>query len=156
METRPEEGEVPWQLALRENGEFICGAALISPLWALTAAHCVDKHSNYNKTEPGFPNDIALIKFSRPFPVNDHIKPVVMASEMNNDFAGAKCAISGWGKLGGKFAWGDSGGPLVCDGVLIGVTSWGVDTCSANFPSVYSRVSHYRAWIDTVRATMRL
>lgn len=26
-----------------------------------------------------------------------------MASETSNDFAGTKCAISGWGKLGGTY-----------------------------------------------------
>lgn len=38
----------PWQLSLRRTGHHQCGASLISPLWALTAAHCVNKS---NKTE---------------------------------------------------------------------------------------------------------
>ncbi|KAH3882634.1 fibrinolytic enzyme, isozyme C-like [Dreissena polymorpha] len=43
---------------------------------------------------------------------------------------------------------GDSGGPMVCNGVLAGVTSWGAAGCSTSRPSVYTRVSTYRAWLD--------
>ena len=42
-----EKGRWPWVLAmtrLRESGEYThtCGAALLTPDWILTAAHCVD------------------------------------------------------------------------------------------------------------------
>jgi secreted trypsin-like serine protease len=43
---------------------------------------------------------------------------------------------------------GDSGGPLTCGNVLVGATSWGQSACSPSFPSVYSRISFFRAWID--------
>jgi len=43
---------------------------------------------------------------------------------------------------------GDSGGPMVCQGVLAGVTSWGNATCNPNQPSIYTRISSHRAWID--------
>jgi len=43
---------------------------------------------------------------------------------------------------------GDSGGPLVCQGRLAGVTSWGNATCNPNQPSIYTRISSHRAWID--------
>ncbi|XP_060064685.1 elastase-1-like [Ylistrum balloti] len=46
---------------------------------------------------------------------------------------------------------GDSGGPLVCrvngQFILAGVTSWGSSSCSG-YPSVYTRVSEYRNWIN--------
>merc|ERR1711987_26938 len=42
---------------------------------------------------------------------------------------------------------GDSGGPLVCkvggEYKLVGVTSFGLATCSVNYPSVYSRISYF-------------
>ncbi|MFD9065850.1 S1 family serine peptidase [Kitasatospora purpeofusca] len=44
---------------------------------------------------------------------------------------------------------GDSGGPLTQNGRLIGIISWGVTTCSGTYPSVYTNVSTYRAWITT-------
>ncbi|KAJ8306433.1 hypothetical protein KUTeg_016978, partial [Tegillarca granosa] len=48
---------------------------------------------------------------------------------------------------------GDSGGPYVCkvggNYVLAGVTSWGINTCSGEYPSVYTRVSHFIDWIGT-------
>ncbi|KAK4291720.1 hypothetical protein Pmani_035469 [Petrolisthes manimaculis] len=40
---------------------------------------------------------------------------------------------------------GDAGGPLFCEGVQIGVVSWGQD-CDAN-PFVSTQVSHYIDWI---------
>jgi len=47
---------------------------------------------------------------------------------------------------------GDSGGPLVCQGSsgtwdLVGATSWGTTGCPTTNPSVYARLSAFRAWI---------
>jgi secreted trypsin-like serine protease len=44
---------------------------------------------------------------------------------------------------------GDSGGPLRCGSTLVGATSWGQAQCNPSFPSVYSRVSFFRSWIDS-------
>ena len=35
-------GEWPWQALIFRGSSSICGAVLIDPLWALTAAHCVE------------------------------------------------------------------------------------------------------------------
>jgi secreted trypsin-like serine protease len=43
---------------------------------------------------------------------------------------------------------GDSGGPLICSSVLAGATSWGNATCNPNQPSIYTRISSHRTWID--------
>jgi len=43
---------------------------------------------------------------------------------------------------------GDSGGPLRCGNTLAGATSWGQAQCNPSFPSVYSRISFFRGWID--------
>lgn len=44
---------------------------------------------------------------------------------------------------------GDSGGPLVCDGVQVGIVSWGVECGHPDFPGVYASVPHYLEWIRT-------
>jgi secreted trypsin-like serine protease len=44
---------------------------------------------------------------------------------------------------------GDSGGPLNCGGVVTGATSWVASGCLVQYPSVYTRVSFFRSWIDS-------
>ncbi|XP_045757912.1 chymase [Mirounga angustirostris] len=43
---------------------------------------------------------------------------------------------------------GDSGGPLLCAGVAQGIVSYGQD--NAKPPAVFTRISHYRPWINEV------
>lgn len=51
---------------------------------------------------------------------------------------------------------GDSGGPLVYQSgngwTLIGIVSWGTSNCNVNTPAMYTRVSQFRNWIDTIVA----
>merc|ERR1712227_785795 len=54
-------------------------------------------------------------------------------------------------KTGG--CMGDSGGPLACrngsgDWHLVGATSWGSGQCDVGMPSVYTRLSYFKAWIN--------
>merc|ERR1712088_950328 len=48
---------------------------------------------------------------------------------------------------------GDSGGPLACrngsgDWHLVGATSWGSGSCNVGYPSVYTRLSYFKNWIQ--------
>ena len=36
------------------------------------------------------------------------------------------------------------------DWLVAGITSWGVNLCPGTHPSVYTRVSYHRDWIDSV------
>ncbi|NXW88597.1 CTRL protease, partial [Alopecoenas beccarii] len=60
------------------------------------------------------------------------------------------------GAAGASSCQGDSGGPLVYqnDGIwtLIGIVSWGNSYCNVNVPTIYTRVSKFRSWIDYVVA----
>lgn len=43
---------------------------------------------------------------------------------------------------------GDSGGPLTYNNKQIGIVSWGYTCGRSRQPGVYTRVAHYRDWID--------
>ena len=70
-----------------------------------------------------------------------------------------KAMISAGIKIKSENIWsgacfGDSGGPLISniDGinVVIGVTSWGAENCSLQYPSIFARASYYEMEIKTV------
>ncbi|OWK61681.1 Chymotrypsin-like protease CTRL-1 [Lonchura striata] len=60
------------------------------------------------------------------------------------------------GGAGATSCQGDSGGPLVYQTgngwTLIGIVSWGTSNCNINTPAIYTRVSQFRNWIDTIVA----
>jgi hypothetical protein len=62
-------------------------------------------------------------------------------------------------KLFSGACFGDSGGPLVGFGkknrpYVLGVVSYGAESCKAAAPSVYTRVASYRSWITSARNKM--
>jgi secreted trypsin-like serine protease len=105
-----------------------CGASLLSTTTALSAAHCVDgsvasnirvlaglyqrsdtstaqtvactgytMHERYNQEAGSFSNDIAIIQLAAEVVLNDNVALLTLPSS-GNDFAGATCTITGWGR----------------------------------------------------------
>jgi len=157
------------------------------------------RHPDFvNSGVVGYPNDISVLVLATD--VNEVAGKVQYAPiTTNEDWVGAECYITGWGRISGggilpenlqeavidilttaecQAMWsaaqvrdsqvciydratqargacnGDSGGPLVCRAgpdapwELVGATSWGRTGCATTSPSVYTRVSSFRAWID--------
>lgn len=59
-------------------------------------------------------------------------------------------------ETGSSACIGDSGGSLVCHNVLVGLVSWGPETCGKeNLPAVYTDVGFYQDWINLRMARTR-
>ncbi|NXN27413.1 CTRL protease, partial [Nycticryphes semicollaris] len=58
------------------------------------------------------------------------------------------------GGVGASSCQGDSGGPLVFQNgnvwTLIGIVSWGNSQCNVHTPAIYTRVSQFRHWIESI------
>ncbi|XP_071566072.1 chymotrypsin-2-like [Temnothorax nylanderi] len=50
--------------------------------------------------------------------------------------------------LGKGICSGDSGGALIYNSELVGIASFGREPCAAGFPDVFTRVFHYRDWVN--------
>ena len=115
-------GEYPWQVALMEFGEQVCGGTLIAPDWVLTAAHCVEYGADQvmlgahrlNKDEESrqlidvsqviihpqydsymIDSDIALLKLAEPATLNDRVQTIGLLQ--SQAVAGTLSTIIGWG-----------------------------------------------------------
>uniref|UniRef100_A0A1B0GM42 Peptidase S1 domain-containing protein n=1 Tax=Phlebotomus papatasi TaxID=29031 RepID=A0A1B0GM42_PHLPP len=118
-------GQWPWQVAIFNRfKEAFCGGTLISPLWIITAAHCVRKrlyvrlgehnlevpdrteveyrveyaikHPKYDKKTVD--NDVAMLKLPREMIPSPFIGFACLPDKFQSLPVGAQCTIIGWGK----------------------------------------------------------
>ncbi|XP_034843009.1 kallikrein-14 [Mirounga leonina] len=120
----------PWQAALLAGPfrRFLCGGALLSGQWAITAAHCarpilhvaLGKHNlrNWEATQqvlrvvrqvphPQYNsrthnNDLVLLQLKRPVRLGRAVRPITIASSCASP--GTPCHVSGWGTTSSPIA----------------------------------------------------
>ncbi|XP_015181463.1 PREDICTED: trypsin-7-like [Polistes dominula] len=116
----------PYQVSIRYNERHICGGAIISKEWIITAAHCVKGsyagfisikagvsdlnkvgtvlrakkiliHGFYNPSNSDY--DIALIRLEKPLRFDFNIRPVLLPTIADQYVAGSNADVTGWGVL---------------------------------------------------------
>ncbi|RVE57762.1 hypothetical protein OJAV_G00202470 [Oryzias javanicus] len=119
-------GQFPWQASLHFRGEHMCGGSVISPLWIVTAAHCVYGFNNSSMwrvyvglTEQqihaaqslavrnivyharyrtkGLDYDVALMRLDQPLTFNGLVEPICLPNHGEDFQEDTMCWISGWG-----------------------------------------------------------
>ncbi|NXK28037.1 PRS55 protease, partial [Arenaria interpres] len=122
-------GEFPWHVSIQNHGKHICGGAIISALWILTAAHCFAEevppdltvvvggtdlshpleehkpenlivHENFDRMS--MENDIALILLGSPIEFSTEKVPVCLPFIHDID-TWQQCWVAGWGSASGGF-----------------------------------------------------
>jgi secreted trypsin-like serine protease len=55
-------------------------------------------HEQYNVGSASYANDIAILTFSSPVAIGGNVQVATLPANNNNDYAGASCTITGWGR----------------------------------------------------------
>nr|XP_020666244.1 serine protease 27-like isoform X2 [Pogona vitticeps] len=163
-----QEGEWPWQVSIKLNGEHHCGGSLVTDQWIITASHCFKL---FSKTS-NFTVLLGARRLSNPerYATSDILQklevPIISTNNCNalyhqdsGEPKGTKeiktdmlCAGFAAGRQ--DACQGDSGGPLACwmkgSWLLAGVVSWGDGCAQKNRPGVYARVTSYQQWIHSI------
>ncbi|XP_011304755.1 trypsin 5G1 [Fopius arisanus] len=112
-------------LSLRQNGEHVCGAAVISPDWGITAAHCLPStgvgvtvrsgsvqrdsggvlhnvtqrviHPKYEETIQDY--DIAVFRVDPPFEMSETTAAIELPPNCDKELRTEWASIAGWGAV---------------------------------------------------------
>ncbi|XP_017783179.1 PREDICTED: trypsin-3-like isoform X1 [Nicrophorus vespilloides] len=120
--------EFPWMLGLLQNRAYVCGASLIHPQVAITAAHCVSNLGKFkvragewnwaSNNEPiphqdrftkriiihphydpsSLRNDIAILILDNPLKLTENVGVVCLPPYAKRMKTRRRCTASGWGK----------------------------------------------------------
>ncbi|XP_066127493.1 kallikrein-8-like isoform X2 [Saccopteryx bilineata] len=82
----------PWQSALFQGVQLLCGGVLVDENWVLTAAHCKKPYSSGDNN-----HDLMLVRLRSPASLGPKVKPINLTDHCPRD--GQKCTISGWGTV---------------------------------------------------------
>ncbi|XP_065331508.1 trypsin-like [Cloeon dipterum] len=117
--------DFPYQLSMRFRGRHICGASIISPEYALTAAHCIESSRSASKislragssalysggtrhdvevalvhplyTQYKQDYDVAILKVKQPFILNEFSSPIDLPQSGAEVQPGTMALTTGWG-----------------------------------------------------------
>ncbi|XP_047519482.1 trypsin delta-like [Pieris napi] len=117
---------VPWQVSLRQKTQFICGGSVVTDIWILTAAHCLERYKTkdlsvrlgsswrthggemYDVKEsyihPQYDtkraiNDVGLLRLYSTLRFSWRVLPILLAARDSRLPANQMAIVSGWGLM---------------------------------------------------------